>query len=97
MTALAPVHPGEVLLEEYLRPLGLSQNWLAVAISVRPWRINGIIRGKRPITAGAALRLSRYFGTSDRFWLNLQTRYDLEIEKAGLGAALERIQPLETA
>ena len=69
MTALAPVHPGEVLLEVYLRPLGLSQNRLAVAIGVRPWRINWIIRGKRPITAGAALRLSCYFGTTDRFWL----------------------------
>ncbi|MEA5053173.1 MAG: HigA family addiction module antitoxin [Propionicimonas sp.] len=67
------------LLEEYLRPLGLSQNRLAVAIGVRLWRINGIIRGKRSMAAAAALRLSRHFATSDRFWPNLQARYDLEI------------------
>jgi len=97
VTALAPVQPGEVLLEEYLRPLRMSQNRLAVAIGVPPRRINEIVHGKRRITAGAALRLSRYFGTTDRFWLNLQTRFDLETEKDNLGTALDQIQPLHTA
>jgi len=97
MTARAPVHPGEVLLEEYLRPLGISQNRLAVAIGVPPKRISGIVHGKRRIMADTALRLSRYFGTSDRFWLNLQTRFDLEKEGINLGAALDRIQPLHIA
>ena len=97
MTPRAPAHPGEVLLEEYLRPLGISQNRLAVAIGVPPKRISGIVHGKRRIMADTALRLSRYFGTSDRFWLNLQTRFDLEKEGINLGAALDRIQPLHIA
>ena len=94
--ALAPVHPGDVLLEDYLRPLGLSQNRLAVALGVPPRRINEIVHGKRRITAGTALRLSRYFGTTDRFWLNLQTRFDLEKEKDNLGTVVDQIQPLRT-
>lgn len=87
---LAPVHPGEVLQEEFLKPLGISQYRLAKDISVPPRRINEIVQGKRAITADTALRLARYFGTSDRFWLNLQTRYDLEVERDRLGARLQR-------
>jgi len=87
---LPPIHPGEILLEEYLRPLGISQYRLAKDISVAPRRINEIVHGLRSITADTALRLSRYFGTSDRFWLNLQTRYDLEVEGERLKDRLER-------
>lgn len=97
MATIAPVHPGEVLAEEFLEPLEISQNRLAVAIGVPPRRINEIVHGKRRITADTALRLSRYFGTTDRFWLNLQTRFDVETEKDRLGAALDRIRPLRTA
>lgn len=86
----APVHPGEILLEEFLKPMAISQYRLAKDIGVHPRRINEIIHGKRAITADTALRLSRYFGLSERFWLNLQTRYDLEIEKDRLGDQLER-------
>jgi addiction module HigA family antidote len=78
---LAPIHPGEILLEEFLEPMGLSQYRLAKDISVPPRRINEIVHGKRAITPDTALRLSRYFGLSERFWINLQARYDLEIEK----------------
>jgi addiction module HigA family antidote len=84
-----PIHPGEVLLEEYLKPLGISQYRLAKDTSVPPRRINEIVHGKRAITADTALRLARYFGTSERFWLNLQTRYDLEVEKDRLADRLE--------
>ena len=87
---LAPVHPGEVLFEEFLKPLGLSQYRLANDISVAPRRINEIVHGKRAITADIALRLARYFGTSERFWLNLQARHDLEIEKDRLGGRLKK-------
>jgi len=87
---LPPVHPGEVLLEEFLKPMGLSQYQLAKDISVPPRRINEIVLGKRAVTADTALRLSRYWGTSERFWLNLQTRYDLEVEKDRLGRRLTR-------
>ena len=85
-----PVHPGEILLEDFLGPMGLSQYRLARGISVAPRRINEIVLGKRGITAGTALRLARFFGTSERFWMNLQTRYDLEKERDRLGASLER-------
>lgn len=94
MTIIDPIHPGEILFEEFLGPLGVSQNGLAVAIGVPPRRINEIVHGKRRITADTALRLARYFGTSDRFWLNLQTRYDLEVERDHLGEALDGIRPL---
>jgi antitoxin HigA-1 len=77
----APVHPGEILMEEFLEPMGISQYRLAKDISVHPRRINQIVQGKRAISADTALRLSRYFGLSERFWLNLQARYDLEVEK----------------
>ena len=93
MTTIAPIHPGEILMEEFLEPLEVSQNRLAVAIGVPPRRINEIVHGKRRITADTALRLARYFGTTDRFWLNLQTRYDLETEKDNLGSILDRIRP----
>jgi len=86
---LPPVHPGEVLLEEFLEPLGLSQYRLAKDISVPPRRINEIVHGTRAVTADTALRLSRYFGTSDRFWLNLQTAYDLDVERDRLGDRLK--------
>jgi len=87
---LPPVHPGEILLEEFLKPLGLSQYRLAKDVSVPPRRINEIVRGARAITADTALRLARFFGTSERFWMNLQTRYELELEKDRLGDRLER-------
>ena len=87
---IPPIHPGEILLEEYLKPLGLSQYRLAKEISVPARRVNEIVHGKRAITADTALRFSRFFGTSDRFWLNLQTRYDLEVEKERLKGRLER-------
>ncbi|HAM53704.1 MAG TPA: addiction module antidote protein, HigA family [Nitrospiraceae bacterium] len=84
------VHPGEILLEEFLKPLGISQYRLSKDISVAPRRINEIVHGKRSITADTALRLARYFGLSERFWLNLQSRYDLEVEKDKLDLRLER-------
>ena len=87
---LAPVHPGEVLLEEFLKPLALSQYRLAKNLSVPARRINEIVQGKRAISADTALRLARYFQTTDRFWLNLQARFDLEVERDRLGARLER-------
>jgi addiction module HigA family antidote len=78
---LAPIHPGEILMEEFLKPLGISQYKLAKDINVPARRINEIVHGKRSISADTALRLSRYFKLSERFWLNLQARYDLEMEK----------------
>jgi addiction module HigA family antidote len=94
---MAPIHPGEVLLTEFLEPLGVTQNRLAVTIEVPPRRINEIVHGKRGISADTALRLSRFFGTTDRFWLNLQSRYDLEIQRDRLADALDRIEPLRSA
>ncbi len=85
-----PIHPGEILLEEFLEPMELSQYRLAKDISVPARRINEIVHGKRGITADTALRLSRYFGTSERFWLNLQIRHDLEVEKQRLKGRLVR-------
>jgi antitoxin HigA-1 len=87
---LPPIHPGEILLEEFLEPMGISQYRLAKDISVPPRRINEIVLGKRAITPDTALRLSRYFGLSERFWLNLQTRYDIEVEKDRLQNRLDR-------
>ena len=83
-----PVHPGEVLLEEFMRPLGLTQYRVAKDIAVHPRRINEIVHGNRSVTADTALRLSRYFGNSERFWMNLQAGYDLEVEKDRLGERL---------
>ncbi|HOC20348.1 MAG: HigA family addiction module antidote protein [Chloroflexi bacterium] len=87
---LAPVHPGEVLLEEFLKPMALSQNRLALSMGVPPRRINEIVLGKRRITADTALRLAHYFGTSAKFWLGLQMDYDLDLAEDELGARLER-------
>ncbi len=87
---LSPIHPGEVLLADFLEPLELSQYRLAHDISVPPRRINEIVHGNRAITADTALRLARYFATSERFWLNLQARYDLEIERDRLGDRLKQ-------
>ena len=86
---LPPVHPGEVLLEEFLIPMGISQYRLAKSTGVPPRRINEIVHGKRAVTADTALRLSRFFGTSEPFWLNLQVHYDLEVTKDRLGSRLE--------
>lgn len=86
---LSPIHPGEVLLEEFLVPMKISQYRLAKDIGVPPRRINEVVRGQRSITADTALRLARYFHTTERFWLNLQTRYDLEIVKDRLGNRLD--------
>jgi addiction module HigA family antidote len=85
---IPPIHPGEILFEEFLLPMGISQYKLAKDISVSPRRINEIVQGKRSISADTALRLSRYFGLSERFWLNLQSRYDLEVEKDKLDVRL---------
>jgi addiction module HigA family antidote len=85
---LTPIHPGEILLEEFLEPLNISQYRLAKDIGVPPRRINEIVLGKRRISPDTALRLSRFFGMSERFWMNLQTRYDLEIEKDRLDGRL---------
>jgi addiction module HigA family antidote len=87
---LAPVHPGEVLLEDFLRPMGLSQYRLAKDVSVPARRINEIVRGIRAISADTALRLARHFGMTELFWLNMQSRYDLEIERDRLGNRLLR-------
>ena len=97
MNKVAPIHPGEVLMEDFIAPLGITQHKVAVAIGVPPRRINEIVHGKRRITADTALRLSRYFGTTDLFWINLQNRYDIEVEKDALGDSLDRIQPLRSA
>ena len=97
MDKLTPVHPGEVLMEDFIEPLGITQHKVAVAIDVPPRRINEIVHGKRRITADTALRLARYFGTTDLFWINLQNRYDLEIERDSLGESLNRIEPLRSA
>ncbi len=85
---LPPIHPGEILLEEFLQPMGISQYRLAQDIGVPPRRINEIVQGKRGISADTALRLSLYFGLSERFWMNLQSRYDLEVEKDKLNGRL---------
>jgi len=87
---LAPIHPGEVLQADFLEPLGVSQYRLAQDISVPPRRINEIVHGKRAVSADTALRLARYFGTTERFWLNLQARFDLEQQRDVLGARLEK-------
>ena len=87
---LPPIHPGEILLEEFLRPMGISQYRLAKDISVSPRRINEIVHGKRAITADTALRLGRFFGMSPQFWLNLQNRYDLEVTEDMLVGRIDK-------
>ena len=87
---MSPVHPGEILMEEFLKPMGISQYRLAHDISVPARRINEIVHGTRRITADTALRLGRYFGMSPQFWINLQSHYDLEVEADRLSGRLER-------
>ena len=87
---LNPIHPGEILMEEFLKPIGISQYRLAKDISVPPRRINEIVHGRRSITADTALRFGRFFGMSPQFWLNLQTRYDLEVTEDSLGNRLKK-------
>ena len=94
---LEPIHPGEVLLEDFIKGFGITQNKLAVSIGVPPRRINEIVHGKRSITADTALRLARYFATSPHFWLNLQDSYDLDIEQDAIQQQLEAIRPLQSA
>lgn len=98
MSKISPIHPGEVLRTDFLEPLSLSQNQLALALHVPATRINEIINGKRSISAETALRLSRYFGTTPQFWLNLQTRYDLDVAQDAMAEAITRdVRPRETA
>lgn len=90
MKTMPPIHPGETLLEEFLQPIGISQTRLALGLGIAPSRINGVIKGKRSITADIALRLARYFGNSPQFWMNMQVHYDLESQKDALGDRLNR-------
>jgi antitoxin HigA-1 len=92
---LKPVHPGEILREEFMLPLGISSNALARAVGVTPARINEIVRERRGITADTALRLARYFGTDVQSWMNLQIHYDIECAQAEAGSALTRIRPFQ--
>lgn len=94
---MRPIHAGEILREEYLKPLGLSANALAIAIGVTPARINDIIRERRGVTADTALRLARFFGGTAQFWLNLQSTYELRLAENELGDNLEQISPYEFA
>jgi antitoxin HigA-1 len=95
---LSPIHPGEVLLEEFIKPMNLSQNRLAIDIGVDARRINEIVLGKRAITADTALRLSRFFSNSAQFWMGLQTQYDIDVTEDQLGKRLDReVRPLERA
>ena len=93
----APVHPGEVLMEDFIEGFGITQNKLAVAIGVPPRRINEIVHGKRAVTADTALRLGKYFGVSAQFWLNLQTQYDLDVAEDRLSMQIDVITPLRVA
>lgn len=94
---LPPIHPGEILREDFMQPLGLSSHAVARAIGVTPARINEIVRARRGITADTALRLARFFGTSVELWMNLKQRYDLACAKDQLGDALEQIHPMHRA
>ena len=94
---LKPVHPGEILREEFMLPLGISSNALARAVGVTPARINEIVRERRGISADTALRLARYFGTDVQSWMNLQAHYDIECAEAEAGRALKRIRPFQKA
>jgi addiction module HigA family antidote len=94
---LDPIHPGEILLEEFMKPMGISINALARRIAVSPARISNIVNAKRSISADTALRLERCFGMDAQFWLNLQTDYDLRASRRTAGSSLEAIQPLPKA
>ena len=93
----APVHPGEGLMEDFIKGFGITQNKLAVASGVPPRRINEIVHGKRAVTADTALRLGKYFGVSAQFWLNLQTQYDLDVAEDRLSMQIDAITPLRVA
>ena len=92
-----PIHPGEILMEDFIEAFGITQNKLAVTIGVPPRRINEIVHGKRAITADTALRLGRYFGVDPQFWLNLQTRFDLEVAHERVADQVAAITPLKVA
>lgn len=92
-----PIHPGEILMEEFLDPMGITQHKLAASIGVPPRRINEIVHGKRRITADTALRLGRFFGTTAQFWINLQSHYDLDVESEAIADQLELIKPHQVA
>lgn len=94
---LPPVHPGEILMEDFLKDLGITQHKLAVSIGVPPRRINEIVHGKRAITADTALRLAKFFGMSPQFWLGLQTQYDLDVAEDKVFSELEQIQTINVA
>ena len=94
---IEPIHPGEILMEDFIEGFGITQNKLAVSIGVPPRRINEIVHGKRGITADTAIRLARYFGTSEEFWMNLQSNYELRIERRALQETIATISPLEVA
>ena len=97
MTKIPPVHPGEILMEKFIRGFEITQHKLAVSIGVPPRRINEIVHGKRAITADTALRLGKYFGTSAQFWLNLQDRYDLDLAEDRVAEQIANIVPLHAA
>lgn len=97
MANLNPIHPGEILYEDFMRPFGLSSTALAKAIGVTVARVNEIVRGRRGITADTALRLARYFGTDAQSWMNLQDNYDLAVAKRQAGTAIRKINPLRAA
>ena len=94
---IEPIHPGKILMEDFIEGFGITQNKLAVSIGVPPRRINEIVHGKRGITADTAIRLARYFGTSEEFWMNLQSNYELRIERRALRDQVESITPLQIA
>ncbi len=94
---IEPIHPGEILQEDFIEGFGITQNRLAVAIGVPPRRINEIVHGKRGITADTAIRLARYFGTSEEFWMNLQSNYELRLKRGVLREQIIAIEPLRTA
>ncbi|WP_425514178.1 HigA family addiction module antitoxin [Brevibacterium oceani] len=94
---IEPIHPGEILMEDFIEGFGITQNKLAVAIGVPPRRINEIVHRKRGITADTAIRLARYFGTSEEFWMNLQSNYELRLERRVLREKVAAITPLRVA
>lgn len=94
---IEPIHPGEVLMEDFIQGFGITQNKLAVSVGVSPRRINEIVHGKRAITADTALRLGKYFGTSAQFWLNLQSHYDLDVAEDRVAGQIDAIKPLRVA
>jgi addiction module HigA family antidote len=94
---IEPIHPGEILMEDFIEGFGITQNKLAVSIGVPPRRINEIVHGKRGITADTAIRLARYFGTSEEFWMNLQSNYELRRERRALRDKISEITPLKIA